>query len=51
MQLEIDPDAGGEWWLVAESVTSGGPLPVLGPLTANGFQLQYLDSTGNATAT
>jgi hypothetical protein len=25
-------------------------VPILGPLTANGFQLQYLDSTGVATA-
>jgi prepilin-type N-terminal cleavage/methylation domain-containing protein len=42
---------GGEWWLAAQSITAGEALtPVLGPLTANGFGLEYFDSTGAATA-
>jgi prepilin-type N-terminal cleavage/methylation domain-containing protein len=42
---------GGEWWLAAQSITAGEALtPVLGPLAANGFGLQYFDSTGAATA-
>ena len=42
---------GGEWWLAAQSITAGEALtPVLGPLTATGFALQYFDSTGVATA-
>ena len=53
MRLDIDPpDAAGEYWLMAESVSGGGgPQRLLGPLTNNGFQLQYLNSAGNVTAT
>jgi prepilin-type N-terminal cleavage/methylation domain-containing protein len=50
MQLQLYADAAGEWWLGAQSVLDLAPVPILGPLTANGFQLQYLDSTGVATA-
>jgi prepilin-type N-terminal cleavage/methylation domain-containing protein len=50
MQLQLYADAAGEWWLGAQSVLDAAPVPILGPLTANGFQLQYLDSTGVATA-
>jgi prepilin-type N-terminal cleavage/methylation domain-containing protein len=52
MQLQLYADAAGEWWLGAQSVSAldPAPVPILGPLTANGFQLQYLDSTGVATA-
>ena len=50
MQLQLYADAAGEWWLGAQSALDLAPVPVLGPLTANGFQLQYLDSTGVATA-
>jgi hypothetical protein len=49
MQLQLYADA-GEWWLGVQSALDLAPVPVLGPLTANGFQLQYLDSTGVATA-
>ena len=49
MQLQLYADA-GEWWLGVQSPLDLAPVPVLGPLTANGFQLQYLDSTGVATA-
>jgi prepilin-type N-terminal cleavage/methylation domain-containing protein len=42
---------GGQWWLAAQSIKSGQALtPVLGPRTANGFALQYFDSTGTVTA-
>jgi len=50
MQLQLYADAAGEWWLGAQSALDLAPVPILGPLTANGFQLQYLDSTGVATA-
>jgi prepilin-type N-terminal cleavage/methylation domain-containing protein len=50
MELKLyNPD--GKWWLGARSVTLGEAVqPVLGPLTANGFQLEYLNSLGVATA-
>ncbi len=52
MRLDIDQDGGGEYWLMAESVSGGGgPQRLLGPLTNNGFQLEYLNSAGNVTAT
>jgi prepilin-type N-terminal cleavage/methylation domain-containing protein len=51
MRLDIDQDASGEYWLWAESINGGGgPQRLLGPLTNNGFQLQYLNSAGNVTA-
>ena len=50
MQLQLYADAAGEWWLGARSVVDAAPVPMLGPLTNNGFVLQYLDSTGVATA-
>jgi prepilin-type N-terminal cleavage/methylation domain-containing protein len=50
MQLQLYADAAGEWWLGAQSVLDAAPVPILGPLTNNGFVLQYLDSTGVATA-
>jgi prepilin-type N-terminal cleavage/methylation domain-containing protein len=42
---------GGQTWLGARSISGGQStlLPVLGPLTSNGFQLQYFDSGGVAT--
>lgn len=50
MKLELYAD-GGEWWLGIRSVNvEPNPVPVLGPLTAGGFALEYLDSTGVATA-
>jgi prepilin-type N-terminal cleavage/methylation domain-containing protein len=52
MRLDLDQDAAGDWWLYAESVSGGtAPQPVLGPLTNDGFDLDYLDSAGNPTAT
>ena len=51
MRLQlISPD--GQWWLGAQSISGGDPAltPVLGPLTANGFGLEYFDSTGAPTA-
>jgi prepilin-type N-terminal cleavage/methylation domain-containing protein len=50
MQLQLYADAAGEWWLGARSVVDAAPVPMLGPLTNDGFVLQYLDSTGVATA-
>ena len=52
MKLELYADPGdGEWWLGARSLNvEPNPVPVLGPLTNDGFGLQYLDSTGVATA-
>ncbi len=49
MQLQLYADAAGEWWLGARSVLDAAPVPMLGPLTNNGFVLQYLDSTGVVT--
>jgi hypothetical protein len=50
MELKLH-SADGEWWLGARSLTAGGAVqPILGPLTANGFQLEYLNSLGVATA-
>jgi prepilin-type N-terminal cleavage/methylation domain-containing protein len=39
----------GDWWLGARSVKVAGAAlqPVLGPLTNDGFALEYLDSNGN----
>ena len=51
MRLELYAED-GEWWMGAQSV-SGGEIeaqPVLGPLTSDGFGLEYLDSNGNPTA-
>lgn len=44
--------ANGQLWLGARSVSAGEVAlqPVLGPLAANGFQLEYLDGNGNPTA-
>ena len=52
MRLQLDQDpATGKWWLAAQSVSGGEALqPVLGPLTSNGFQLQYRNAAGNPTA-
>jgi prepilin-type N-terminal cleavage/methylation domain-containing protein len=54
MRLELSPvDAAGQFWLNALSV-SANPAealqPVLGPLSNNGFQLQYYNSAGNQIA-
>jgi prepilin-type N-terminal cleavage/methylation domain-containing protein len=52
MELSLYAE-GGEWWLGARSVSAGeaAPQPMLGPLTSDGFGLEYVDSTGNdATA-
>jgi prepilin-type N-terminal cleavage/methylation domain-containing protein len=52
MELKLYSDADGEWWLGARSVSAGEAQlqPVLGPLTADGFRLVYLDSNGDETA-
>jgi prepilin-type N-terminal cleavage/methylation domain-containing protein len=51
MRLELYPDA-GQWWLGAssEKAAPGVLQPVLGPLTDDGFLLEYLDSNGNDAA-
>lgn len=51
MRLELYDD-GGEWWLGAQSLNLAGSTmqPMLGPLTADGFTLEYLDRNGNETA-
>jgi prepilin-type N-terminal cleavage/methylation domain-containing protein len=50
MELKLHA-ADGEWWLGARSVSADEDLqPVLGPLTAAGFDLDYLDGVGNETA-
>ncbi len=43
--------SGGQTWLGSRSVSGGQStlLPVLGPLTSNGFQLQYFDGSGAVT--
>jgi prepilin-type N-terminal cleavage/methylation domain-containing protein len=47
MELRLYAD-GGEWWLGARSVNAElVPQPVLGPLTDDGFALEYLNSAGN----
>ena len=52
MQLSLYP-ADGKFWLGAKSVGGGdpGPQPLLGPLTATGLKLKYLDANGAETAT
>ena len=44
--------ANGQLWLGARSVSAGEAAlqPVLGPLAANGFLLEYFDGSGNPTA-
>jgi hypothetical protein len=50
MRLQLQQD-GAEWWLQARSVRPNDQLQkVLGPLTSNGFQLQYLNNAGNPAA-
>jgi prepilin-type N-terminal cleavage/methylation domain-containing protein len=51
MRLELYADA-GQWWLGAssEKLAPGVLNPVLGPLTDDGFALEYLDAAGNPTA-
>jgi prepilin-type N-terminal cleavage/methylation domain-containing protein len=50
MELKLH-SADGEWWLGARSVAAGEAVqPVLGPLTADGFRLEYLNSLGAPTA-
>jgi prepilin-type N-terminal cleavage/methylation domain-containing protein len=51
MRLELYLDA-GQWWLGAssEKAAPGVLQPVLGPLTDDGFDLDYLDATGVETA-
>ena len=50
MELSLYAD-GGEWWLGARSVNVDlDPQPMLGPLTGDGFALEYLDSVGDPTA-
>ncbi len=52
MELSLYADDDGEWWLGARSVKPGeiDPQPVLGPLTSDGFGLEYLDAAGAPTA-
>jgi hypothetical protein len=51
MRLELYADQ-GQWWLGASSVKAapGVLQPVLGPLTDDGFDLDYLDAAGAETA-
>jgi prepilin-type N-terminal cleavage/methylation domain-containing protein len=51
MRLELYAED-GEWWMGAQSVSAGEieAQPMLGPLTGDGFGLEYLDSNGNPTA-
>jgi hypothetical protein len=50
MRLELYLDD-GQWWLGARSINAEPALqPVLGPLTNDGFQLQYFNAAGAATA-
>jgi prepilin-type N-terminal cleavage/methylation domain-containing protein len=50
MQLSLYNDADGRSWLGARSVSAGeATQPLLGPLTGNGFLLEYFGSTGAAT--
>jgi prepilin-type N-terminal cleavage/methylation domain-containing protein len=51
MRLELYSDE-GQWWLGARSVSAGeiDLKPVLGPLTDDGFALEYLNAAGAATA-
>jgi prepilin-type N-terminal cleavage/methylation domain-containing protein len=51
MRLELYEDT-GQWWLGARSEKVAGAVlqPVLGPLTDDGFALEYLDAAGNPTA-
>jgi prepilin-type N-terminal cleavage/methylation domain-containing protein len=50
MRLELYADE-GQWWLGARSVKSEPDLqPVLGPMTDDGFDLDYLDAAGVETA-
>ncbi len=46
-------ESGGRHWLSAKSVSGheAGYQPILGPLTAGGFRLDYFDSTGSGVAT
>jgi hypothetical protein len=40
----------GAWWLGLRSLTGGGSIqPALGPLSANGFELQFRDLAGVPT--
>ena len=52
MQLSLYP-ADGKFWLGAKSLGASdpGPQPLLGPLTATGLKLKYLDANGAETAT
>ncbi|HUQ15659.1 MAG TPA: prepilin-type N-terminal cleavage/methylation domain-containing protein [Gemmatimonadales bacterium] len=51
MRLELYAED-GQWWMGAQSVSAGEiePQPMLGPLTDDGFGLEYLGSDGNPTA-
>jgi prepilin-type N-terminal cleavage/methylation domain-containing protein len=51
MELKLH-QADGKSWLGARSISAGEAIqPVLGPLVdGNGFQLEYLDAAGGATA-
>jgi prepilin-type N-terminal cleavage/methylation domain-containing protein len=50
MRLELYVDD-GQWWLGARSVNVEPDLqPMLGPLTDDGFALEYLNATGAVTA-
>ena len=45
-------DASGQYYLGARSASSLGAIqPILGPLSANGFRLDYFDSSGTAITT
>ncbi len=42
--------ADNSWWLGARSLNTGETIqPLVGPLAANGFQLEYLDRQGDPT--
>ncbi len=51
MEYSFYTDAAGQNWLGAESISGGGGRqPVLGPLAANGFRLDYIDAANNLIA-
>ena len=52
MELELyTSPTDGQLWLGARSFSAGEAMqPVLGPLAADGFHLDYLDANGNDTA-
>jgi len=52
MEYKVYQDASGPYYLGARSVSSSAAIqPVLGPLSSQGFRLDYFDESGNAITT